>query len=55
MKSLDGRDLLQQDQVFNLDYVPTDRMAADILTKPLEHVLHEKMCHLLGLHRHPLL
>jgi hypothetical protein len=43
-----------EDRVFSLDYVPTDRMPADILTKLLERVLHEKMCHLLGLHRHAL-
>ena len=43
-----------EDSVFCLDYIPTDRMPADILTKPLERVLHEKMCHLLGLRRYAL-
>ena len=40
-----------EDRVFSLDYLATDRMPVDILTKPLERTLHEKMCHLLGLHR----
>jgi len=44
-----------EDRVFSLDYVSTDRMPADILTKPLERTLHEKMCHLLGLRRHAVL
>jgi hypothetical protein len=41
-----------EEKVFSLDYIPTAGMPADILTKPLERVLHEKMCHLLGLRRH---
>jgi hypothetical protein len=43
-----------EDRTFSLEYVPTDTMTADILTKPLERTLHEKMCHLLGLRRHAL-
>ena len=41
-----------EDKVFTLDYVPTDKMPADVLTKPLDRVVHERMCHLLGLRRH---
>lgn len=38
-----------EDKVFSLEYIPTDRMRADVLTKPLSRVLHEKCCELLGL------
>ena len=41
-----------EDKAFTLDYVPTDKMPADVLTKPLDHVVHERMCHLLGLRWH---
>ena len=41
-----------EENSFTLDYVLTDKMPADVLTKPLDHVVHERMCHLLGLRRH---
>ena len=41
-----------EDKAFTLDYVPTDKMPADVLTKPLDRVVHERMCHLLGLRWH---
>ena len=32
-----------EDQVFSLDYVPTSSMRADVLTKPLETVAHDRV------------
>ena len=40
-----------EEKVFSLEYISTDRMRADVLTKPLSRVLHEKCCELLGLRR----
>ncbi len=36
--------------MFSIDYCPTENMAADILTKPLQRVLLEKFKTELGLH-----
>ena len=41
-----------EDKVFNLDYVKTQEMPADVLTKPLEPDTHQRICALLGLVRH---
>jgi len=38
-----------EDKVFGLEYVPTISMRADVLTKPLETVAHQRVCSLLGL------
>jgi hypothetical protein len=42
-----------EDKVFSLEYVPTTAMRADILTKPLETVAHQRVCSLLGLISQP--
>lgn len=42
-----------QDRVFDVDYVATEDMAADILTKALGKQLHERGLSLLGLQRLP--
>ena len=44
-----------EDRVFSLDYVPTSSMRADILTKLLETVAHDRVCSLLGLSSQPAL
>jgi hypothetical protein len=44
-----------EDRVFSLDYVPTASMRADVLTKPLETVAHDRVCSLLGLSSQPAL
>ena len=44
-----------EDKVFSLEYVPTSLMRADVLTKPLETVAHQRVCSLLGLVSQPAL
>jgi hypothetical protein len=44
-----------EDKVFSLEYVPTSLMRADVLTKPLETVNHQRVCSLLGLVSQPAL
>lgn len=44
-----------EDKVFSLEYVATTSMRADVLTKPLEPVAHERVCSLLGLVSQPAL
>ena len=44
-----------EDKVFSLEYVPTSLMRADVLTKPLERVNHQRVCSLLGLVSQPAL
>ena len=44
-----------EDKVFGLEYVPTISMRADVLTKPLETVAHQRVCLLLGLTSQPAL
>lgn len=40
---------LFENNVLNLEYCSTDEMAADILTKPLGSVKHQKLAGMLGL------
>jgi hypothetical protein len=44
-----------EDKVFSLEYVATMAMRADVLTKPLETVAHQRVCSLLGLTSQPAL
>jgi hypothetical protein len=44
-----------EDKVFSLDYVPTISMRADVLTKLLDTVAHQRVCSLLGLVSQPAL
>ena len=54
MKSLDVkyhwlREMVTQQHVFDLEYIATNTMRADVFTKPLERPTHEHHCTLLGL------
>jgi hypothetical protein len=42
-----------EDKVFSLEYVLTLSMRADGLTKPLDTVVHQRVCSLLGLISQP--
>ncbi len=42
------KDSLSQ-RMFSIDYCPTENMAADLLTKPLQHVLLERFEAKIGL------